>query len=113
MAYNEDLAARIREQLALTQKNVEEKRMFGGLCFMVNGKMCMGLAKERLMLRLDPAIYEEVLEKEGCAEMDFTGKPMKGYVFVEEDAVKTGKQLAYWVGLALDYNKQAKATKKR
>jgi len=113
MAYNEKLADRTREIISLTQKNVEEKKMFGGLCFMVNDKMCVGVEQERLMVRLDPAKYDEVIEKEGCKPMDFTGKVMKGYVFVDADTLKTKKQLAYWVGLALEYNKIAKSSKKK
>jgi TfoX/Sxy family transcriptional regulator of competence genes len=112
MAYNEKLADRTREIIAATHKKIEEKKMFGGLCFMVNDKMCIGVEKERIMVRLDPAIYEEVIEKEGCAPMDFTGKVMKGYVFVNADALTTKKKLEYWVKLALDYNKIAKASKK-
>ena len=57
--------------------------MFGGLCFMVNDKMCLGVEQERLMVRLDPLKVDEVMEKEGCKPMDFTGKVMKGYVFVD------------------------------
>lgn len=113
MAYNEKLANQARELIALTHKNVEEKKMFGGLCFMVNDKMCIGVEKERLMVRLDPAVYEDVMEKEGCTPMDFTGKVMKGYVFVSADAVTTKKKLEYWVKLALEYNKIAKASKKK
>ena len=82
MPYNEKLADRIREMISLTHKNVVEKPMFGGLCFMVNDKMCLGVEQERLMVRLDPAKYEEVLMKEGSRPMDFTGKIIKGYVFV-------------------------------
>ncbi|MBK8088028.1 MAG: TfoX/Sxy family protein [Chitinophagaceae bacterium] len=113
MAYNEKLANHARELIALTHKHVEEKKMFGGLCFMVNDKMCIGVEKERLMVRLDPAVYDEVMEKEGCTAMDFTGKVMKGYVFVSADAVTTKKKLEYWVKLALEYNKIAKASKKK
>ena len=113
MAYNEKLADRVREIISLTHKNIEEKKMFGGLCFMVNDKMCIGVEQERLMVRLDPAIYDEVLEKEGAQPMDFTGKVMKGYVFVDIDAVNTKAKLNYWVQLALEYNKEAKASKKR
>jgi len=113
MAYNEKLADQTREIISLTQKNVEEKKMFGGLCFMVNDKMCVGVEKERLMVRLDPAKYDEVMEKEGCKPMDFTGKVMKGYVFVDIEALNTKKKLEYWITLALDYNKIAKQTKKR
>ncbi len=113
MAYNEKLADRTREIISLTHKNVEEKKMFGGLCFMVNDKMCVGIEKERLMIRLDPAKYEEVIEKEGCKPMDFTGKVMKGYVFVDADVLTIKKKLEYWVQLALDYNKLAKSSKKK
>ncbi len=113
MAYNEKLADQTREIISLTQKNVEEKKMFGGLCFMVNDKMCVGVEKERLMVRLDPAKFDEVMEKEGCKPMDFTGKVMKGFVFVELEALNTKKKLEYWVKLALDYNKISKPGKKK
>ena len=113
MAYNEKLADRVREIIAVSHKKVEEKKMFGGLCFMVNDKMCVGVEQKRLMVRLDPAIYDEVMEKEGCKQMDFTGKVMKGYVFVDIDALNTKKKLEYWIGLALEYNKKAKASKKK
>lgn len=113
MAYNEKLANRTRELIALTHSNVEEKAMFGGLCFMVNDKMAIGVEKERLMVRLNPEKYEEVMKKDGCKPMDFTGKIMKGFVFVDADAVTTKAKLNYWVQLALDYNKIAKASKKK
>ncbi|MBL7733492.1 MAG: TfoX/Sxy family protein, partial [Chitinophagaceae bacterium] len=76
-------------------------------------KMCVGVEKERLMVRLDPSVYEEAMEKEGCKPMDFTGRIMKGYVFVDADVLSTKKKLEYWVKLALDYNKIAKASKKK
>lgn len=113
MSFNEKLADRTREIIAQTHKKVEEKRMFGGLCFMVNDKMCVGVEKERLMVRLNPDIYEEVIEKEGCKPMDFTGKVMKGYVFVDIDALNTKKKLEYWIKLALEFNKIAKASKRK
>ncbi|MEO8148779.1 MAG: TfoX/Sxy family protein [Bacteroidia bacterium] len=113
MSYNEKLADHCRELISLTHKNVEEKKMFGGLCFMVNDKMCIGVEKERLMVRLDPSLFDEVIEKQGCKPMDFTGRIMKGYVFVDADVLDTKKKLDYWIQLALDYNKVAKASKKR
>lgn len=113
MSYNEKLADRTREIISQTHKNVEEKKMFGGLCFMVNDKMCVGVEKDRLMVRLDPARSDEVMEMEGCKPMDFTGKVMKGYVFVSIDALNTKRKLEYWVKLALEYNKIAKASKKK
>ncbi len=113
MAYNEKLADRVREQIAVSHKNVEEKKMFGGLCFMVNDKMCVGVESERLMVRLDPAKFEEVMQKDGCNAMDFTGKIMKGYVFVDINVLNTTKKLAYWISLALEYNQMAKPSRKR
>ncbi len=113
MSYNEKIADRIREMIAETESNIEEKKMFGGLCFMVNDKMCVGVEKERLMVRLDPASYDNVMEKEGCKPMDFTGKVMRGYVFVDMDVLSTKKKLAYWIKMALEYNKVAKASKKK
>ena len=111
MAYNEKLADRTREIISLTHKNVEEKKMFGGLCFMVNNKMCVGVERDRLMVRIDPIKYDEIMEKEECEPMDFTGKVMKGYAFVAIEALNTKKKLAYWINIALDYNKIAKASK--
>jgi len=102
-----------KEVLKQPEQKVEEKKMFGGLCFMVNDKMCVGVESQRLMVRLDPNKYDEVIEKDGCGPMDFTGKIMKGYVFVDIDALHTKKKLEYWVNLALDYNKIAKVSKKK
>ena len=112
MAYNEKLADMTRELISLSHKKVTEKAMFGGLCFMVNDKMCVGVEKDRLMVRLDPAKYEEVMEKDGCKPMDFTGKVMKGFVFVDANVLNTKKKLDYWVKLALEFNTIAKSSKK-
>jgi len=87
--------------------------MFGGLCFMVNDKMCVGVEQQRLMIRLDPVKYDEVIQKEGCTPMNFTGKEMKGFVFIDVNAAKTKKMLEYWINLALEYNKVAKVSKKK
>jgi len=113
MAYNEKLADMTRELISQTHKNIEEKKMFGGLCFMVNDKMCVGVEKERLMVRLDPDKQDEVMQKEGSKPMDFTGKVMKGFVFVDIEALNTKKKLEYWMDLALEYNKKAKVSKKK
>lgn len=112
MAYNEKLNDRMREAMANLPK-VEEKHMFGGTCFMLNGKMCVGVVKDEMMCRINPELYEEALQKVGCREMVFTGKPMKGYVFVSEEGLKGKKQFDYWINLCLDFNKQAKAPKKK
>ena len=112
MAYNEKLNDRIREALQNVSK-VEEKYMFGGVCYMVNGKMCVGVVKDEMMCRIGPDAYEAALEKEGCHEMIFTGKPMKGYVFVNDEGMKTKKNFEYWIDLCLKFNREAKATKKK
>lgn len=112
MAYNEKLADRVREQMS-GQSKLEEKRMMGGLTFMVNGKMCVGILNDDLMVRLAPEVYDEALERPGCRAMDFTGKPMKGFVFVDPEGTKGVKQLSYWISLGLDFNKRAKASKKK
>ena len=112
MAYNEKLADKVREALN-NQKTIEEKKMMGGLTFMVNGKMCVGILKDDLMARIDPEVYETALQKTGCREMNFTGKPMKGFVFVSPEGIDSEKDLHYWIGLALDFNKKAKASKKK
>lgn len=113
MPFNEQLANRVRELITQTHDNVEEKRMFGGLCFMVNNKISVGVEQERLMLRIGAENFEEAITKEGCQPMDFTGKVMKGYVFVDIEALNTKSKLDYWMGLALDFNKIAKASKKK
>ena len=111
MAYNETIVNRVRELLVSTGK-VEEKKMFGGVCFMVKGKMCMGVTNDDLMCRIDPAEEEQALDRPGCRPMDFTGRPMKGYVFVSGEGIRTKKALEYWVNLALSFNRKAKAANK-
>jgi len=113
MAYNEKLANMTRELISQTHKNVEEKAMFGGLCFMVNDKMCVGVNKGRLMVRFDPAKNDEVMEKEGARPMKFTNRTMKGFAFVDENVLTTKKKLEYWITLALKFNKDAKSSKKK
>lgn len=113
MSFNEKLAQQVREIITVTHDHIEEKKMFGGLCFMVNNKMCVGVEKERLMVRLDPQKYDEVIMMDGCKPMDFTGKAMKGYVFVSIDVLNTKKKVEFWINLALEYNKIAKASKRK
>jgi TfoX/Sxy family transcriptional regulator of competence genes len=113
MAFDEIMASRAREIIFKTHSITEEKKMFGGLCFMVAGKMCVGIMQDRLMIRLNPAIYDEAIEREGCNPMDFTGKSMRGFVFVDGAELTTHKKLNDWIQLALDYNALAKASKKK
>ncbi len=112
MAFDERLNDRIREALSV-YPSVEEKHMFGGTCFMLNGKMCVGVVKDEIMCRIDPSVYEQALERKGCREMDFIGKPMKGYVYVNAHGLKTKKDFDYWIGLCIEFNKRAKPAKKK
>ena len=111
MPYNEKLADKVREIITITHQDVEEKKMFGGLCFMVNGKMCVGIMKDQLMVRLDRFKVEELLETEECMPMQFTGRIMKGFVLVNDTALTKKSKLNFWLQLALEYNKIAKASK--
>ncbi len=112
MAFDENIGDQVRALLQ-NEPNVLEKRMFGGLCFMVNDKMCVGVVKDELMCRIHPDLLEEVLEKRGCREMDFTGKRMKGFVFVDQTGFSSPTELKYWVDLCLEYNPLAKSSKKK
>ncbi len=113
MAYDEKLTDRVREVIAAREKNIEEKKMFGGLCFMVNDKMCVGVQENNLMLRIAPEKFEEALEKEGCRPMEFGGRTMTGFVYVDESVLNTKKKLETWMQLPLEFNKIAKASKKK
>ena len=113
MAYNEFLADRIRKVFIDEKISFGEKKMMGGLTFMVNDKMCVGVSKDDLMARIDPDKYSYALTKKGCREMDFTGRPMKGFVFIEPDGTDLNKDLEYWIKLALEYNPKAKSSKKK
>ena len=113
MAYDEDLADRIRRIFREKKISFDEKEMMGGWCLLVDDKMCVGIVKENLMARIDPGIQEEALQRPGCRPMDFTGKPMKGYVFVSPEGVDMDRDLEYWVQLCLDFNPKAKSSKKK
>ena len=80
---------------------------------MVDNKMCVGIVKNELMARIDPDIYSEALIKKGCKEMNFTGRPMKGFVFVEPEGIDLENDLEYWIELCLDFNPKAKSSKKK
>jgi TfoX/Sxy family transcriptional regulator of competence genes len=112
MANDEVLTRRVRDALS-DIRDVEEKKMFGGLMFMVNGKMCISIGKDRIMCRIDPAIHEEVVKRKGCRTVNMKGRKYIGYVHIDKEALKSKKDFDYWVGLALDYNKRAKASTKR
>ena len=112
MAYSEQLAERIRKTFTKTPR-VEEKKMMGGLTFMVDGKMCVGIIKDELMVRLNPLMHEKALERKGCHEMDMMKRKIRGFVLVSPNGLKQQKDFDYWIGQALDFNKHAKASKKK
>jgi hypothetical protein len=113
MAYNEQLAERIRTTFKKSRVRFEEKPMMGGLCFMVDGKMCVGVEKNRLMARIDPEVYESALKRKGCLPMDFTGRPMRGFVYINPEGIATGPALGKWLTLVLEFNPKAKASRKK
>jgi TfoX/Sxy family transcriptional regulator of competence genes len=102
MAYNPEIAERIAEILAETP-GITSKQMFGGLSFMLNGNMLIGVDKERLMVRIGKERYEEYLQLEGAQEMDFTKKPMKGFLFIDETGFSTDKDLETWIDRCVDF----------
>ena len=84
--------------------------MFGGLVFMVRGKMCVSVGKDRIMCRLDPMIHDAALKHKGCRKVVMRGRPYRGYVYIDAGAVRTKRQLDYWVGLALEYNDRSQGS---
>ncbi len=112
MAYDENLANRVRECL-VNLPVIEEKEMMGGLTFMVNNKMCIGIIKDEMMCRIDPEFHETAVEMTGCRTMDFTGKPMKGWIMIDSSGMRTAKELDYWINLALQFNSKAKSSRKK
>ena len=112
MSYSEVLANRVRQSFE-NLSNVTEKQMMGGLTFMYNDKMCVGIIKDELMCRIDPTLHEECVEKIGCRTMDFTKRPMRGYVMIDENGIKSQKDFDFWINLAVDFNKTAKPSKKK
>jgi TfoX/Sxy family transcriptional regulator of competence genes len=112
MPYNENLANRVRQRFE-SLLNVTENKMMGGLTFMYNDKMCVGIIKDELMCRIDPVLHEESVKKIGCRTMDFTSRPMKGYILIDENGLKSQKDFDYWINLSIDFNKRAKSSKKK
>jgi TfoX/Sxy family transcriptional regulator of competence genes len=102
MAFDEGLAERIRE-LFQNRTDVEEKKMFGGLCFMVSKHMCCGIVNDTLMARVGPDHYKDLLARDFVEEMDFTGKALKGFVYVAPDGIESDDELSEWVEFCLRF----------
>lgn len=114
MAYDEKLASRIREYLSeISELVIEERKMFRGLTFMVNGKMCVGASGDELMLRFDPNFHNEFCEQAGFRPMLTKGRIYKGYGYIDPDYLKTNKQLNNWLDIALGFNREIKTQKKK
>ena len=113
MAYNEHLADKLRQALNERKVPFEEKKMMGGLCIMVDDKMCVGVIKDDLMARVGPHVYEAALERPNARLMDFTKRPMKGYFYVNAAGWDDEKELNEWLDQCLEFNKEAKSSKKK
>src|SRR5258708_3804090 len=111
MSYSEKLAGRIREALVEVPK-VKEKKMFRGLTFMVDDKMCISVGPDRIMCRIDPEIHDQLLEEKACRSMIMKGREYKGYILVNEEDVARKAELDFWIGKCLDFNAREKSSKK-
>ena len=111
MAYSEKLADRITELLK-PHKGLVIKKMFGGICYMLNDKMIAGIVEEKLMIRCRREDYDTLLKKPHAAEMTFTGKPMKGFLYIEPSGIRTDKQLQKWLDIGIEFVKKSPPKKK-
>ncbi len=112
MAFDKKLGDRIKQAL-YGLECVEEKKMFGGLCFMVNDKMCVGVIKNDMICRIGEDNYKAALKRPGCREMVFSNRPSKGFVFVSEEGLLSKNDFDYWINMCLKYNPIAKSSKKK
>lgn len=113
MAYDPYLEERIDRVLTSMKLDYQSKKMMGGLCYMLDDKMLLGIMKEQMMARIGPEGYAEALQKDGVHEMTFTGRSMKGYVFIDIEALDFDDELDYWIQLCVNYNPLAKRSKKK
>lgn len=104
MAYNEALAERIRKSVG--HLNVKEKKMFGSLAFLVNGKICLTAGPSRMMCRINPKLHEREVSKKGCKTVIMGGREYRGYIHVKEENLTREKDFNYWVYLALQFNRE-------
>ena len=118
MAYDEYLVDRVRNAFNEIKVAFSEKKMMGGLIFMVDEKMCVGIDKDkksgedRIMARIGQDEYLAALKEKGTRKMDFTGTPMKGFVFIGPEGFDIDEDLEFWIQKAVDHNPQANRTKK-
>lgn len=112
MAYNEKLGSRITKLLQ-SQKGIVEKKMFGGIAYMMKNKMFCGIIKNDLMVRVLDNKFDELLKKPHAREMDFANRPMKGFLYVSPDGIKTDKQLMKWIEFGIEYVLNSPPKKKK
>lgn len=113
MAYSEFLADRVRLSLKENNTSFGEKKMFGGICWFVDEKMCVGIFREELMVRIAPEKQEEYLLTKDCRLMDDSGKSMKGFLLIAPEAIDMDEDLDKWVKRCLEFNPKARLSKKR
>ncbi|MEO9482362.1 MAG: TfoX/Sxy family protein [Ekhidna sp.] len=113
MAYNEHLADKLRQSLRERKVPFVEKNMMGGLCIMVDDKMCVGVIKDDLMARVGPHVYQASLNQPTARVMDFTKRPLKGYLYVNAEGWDDDNELEQWLDKCLEFNKEAKSSKKK
>lgn len=111
MPYDEELARRLAKAVA-GRGNVDEMRAFGGIMYMLDGKMCVGVEKDRLMVRVDPTKHESLLRRRGAGPMDFTGRPMRGFLFIRPEGVRGARALSFWVDESVSYVRTLPAKRK-
>lgn len=113
MAYDTKLASRVKTYLAQFPKlSIEEKKMFGGLAFLVNGKMCVNIVEETIMCRFDPALTEKLSQKKGFLPMLMRERKYKGYCYVAPAGIRAKRDFEFWMNVCLDFNSRAKSLKK-
>jgi TfoX/Sxy family transcriptional regulator of competence genes len=113
MAFDEALGERVAAALQRSRVDFQEKRMFGGLGFMINDKMCVGIVKDDLMVRVLDEKYADVLKLPHAREMDFTGRPMKGFLYVSASGLHDDDSLQKWMDLGIEFAKFGKVKTKR
>ena len=114
MSYNSNLAEKVRNHLLkYPGLKIEEKKMFRGLTFMVNDKMCISVSGEKLMCRFDPAMQEKIAARKGFQPMIMKRKEFKGFCYVEAEGYRSTLELKYWIDLCLEFNPAAKASRKK
>jgi len=119
MAYSESLADRLEKVFQKKRVTIDGKKFMGGYCFFMNEKMCVGLDidkktnNDRLMARIGEDVMAAALKKKGCKPMDITGRPMKGFVFIDPVGFESEKDLEYWIQLSINHNPNAKSSKKK